>query len=178
MNNSTAGPLTRTVRDAAMALALGSGHQPAAEYGTLTDDVPDFVGALGNGVKGLKIGWTSDMGGNPVDPEVVDVAEKAAKTLEELGANVETIDFNPSDYEEVFWSFFDYFCIKGLDAYHDDWKNHRDELSDYFGDCMDHANSLPAVRMWQILGNIGWYRNYTTEFFGLRDLLRRLPHAV
>ncbi len=178
MNNSTAGPLTRTVRDAAMALALGSGHQPAAEYGTLTDDVPDFVGALGNGVKGLKIGWTSDMGGNPVDPEVVDVAEKAAKTLEELGANVETIDFNPSDYEEVFWSFFDYFCIKGLDAYHDDWKNHRDELSDYFGDCMDHANSLPAVRMWQILGNIGWYRNYTTEFFGDYDLLLSPSLAV
>ena len=86
MNNSTAGPLTRTVRDAAMALTLGSGYEPAAEYGTLKDDVPDFPGALGKGVRGLKIGWTPDMGGNPVDPEVVRVAESAAKTLEELGA--------------------------------------------------------------------------------------------
>lgn len=178
MNNSTAGPLTRTVRDAAMALEIGSGYEPAAEYGSLTDDVPDFLGALGKGVKGLKIGWTPDLGGNPVDPEVVRVAESAAKTFEELGATVETVDFNPSDCEEVFWSFFDYFAIKGLAAYKSDWENNRDQLTDYFGDCMDYASTLPAVRMWEILGNIGWYRNYVTEYFADYDLLLSPTLAV
>ncbi len=178
MNNSASGPITRTVRDAAMALTIGSGYDSRSEYDTLTDEVPDFLGALTKGVKGLKIGWTPDMGGNPVDPEVVRVAEKAAKTFEELGAVVETVSFRPSDYEEVFWSFFDYFCIKGLSANYDDWKNHRDELSDYFGDCMDHGNELSAVRMWEILANIGWYRKYTAEFFGDYDLLLSPTLAV
>ena len=178
MNNSSAGPLTRTVKDAAIALQLGSGHEAAAEYGAITDDVPDFVGALGQGVKGLKIGWTPDQGGNPVDPEVVAVAEKAAKTFEELGATVETVDFNPSDYEEVFWSFFDYFAIKGLASYTDDANNNRDQLTEYFGDVVDYAATIPATRMWEILGNIGWYRNYVNEFFGGYDLLLSPTLAV
>ena len=178
MNNSSAGPLTRTVKDAAIALQLGSGHEAAAEYGAITDDVPDFVDALGKGVKGLKIGWTPDQGGNPVDPEVVAVAEKAAKTFEELGATVENVDFNPSDYEEVFWSFFDYFAIKGLGNNVDDANNNRDQLTDYFGDVVDYAATLPATRMWEILGNIGWYRNYVNEFFGGYDLLLSPTLAV
>ena len=178
MNNSSAGPLTRTVKDAAIAMQLGSGHEAAAEYGSITDDVPDFVGALGKGVKGLKIGWTPDQGGNPVDPEVVAVVEKAAKTFEELGATVETVDFNPSDYEEVFWSFFDYFAIKGLANYTDDANNNRDQLTEYFGDVVDYAATLPATRMWEILGNIGWYRNYVNEFFGGYDLLLSPTLAV
>ena len=178
MNNSSSGPITRTVRDAAIALQIGSGFDPRAEYDALTDDVPDFTGALTKGVRGLRIGWTPDMGGNPVDPEVVRVAEGAVKVFEELGAIVETVDFNPSDYEEVFWSFFDWFCVKGLATHYDDWKDHRDELTDYFGDCMDRANELSGVRIWNVLANIGWYRKYTTEFFGKYDLLLSPTLAV
>jgi aspartyl-tRNA(Asn)/glutamyl-tRNA(Gln) amidotransferase subunit A len=166
------------VKDGAIALQLGSGHEATAEYGAISDDVPDFVGALSKGVKGLKIGWSPDLGGNPVDPEVVTVAEKAAKTFEELGATVESVDFNPSDYEEVFWSFFDYFAIKAVASNTDDVVNNRDQLTDYFGDVVDYAATLPATRMWEILGNIGWYRNYVNEFFGGYDLLLSPTLAV
>ena len=62
MNNATSGPLTRTVRDAAEALRIFSGHDPRGEYGTITDDVPDYLSALGKGVKDMRIGWTPDMG--------------------------------------------------------------------------------------------------------------------
>ncbi|GIT59516.1 MAG: hypothetical protein Ct9H300mP19_14640 [Dehalococcoidia bacterium] len=133
MNNATSGPLTRTVRDAGEALKILSGYDPTGEYGTITDDVPDYLSALGKGVKDLRIGWTPDMGGNPVDPEVIQGAENAAKVFEELGAKVETVDFKPAAYTEVFWTFFDYFTVKGLDAARDDFDNHRDEMTDYFG---------------------------------------------
>ncbi|HJP27189.1 MAG TPA: amidase [Dehalococcoidia bacterium] len=178
MNNATSGPLTRTVRDAAEALAIFSGHDPRSEYETITDDVPDYVGALANGVKGLRIGWTPDMGGNPVDPEVVQVAESAAKAFEDLGATVETVDFGPSNYEEVFWTFFDYFTVKGLDAAREDYDNHRDEMTDYFGEYMDYADTLSAERMWNIFSNIGAYRKYVNEYFGKYDLLLSPTLAV
>jgi len=158
MNNATSGPLTRSVRDAAIALAVGSGHDLNGEYDNLNDDVPDYIGALNVGVKGFKIGWTANMGGNPVEPGVVQIAERAAKVFEELGPTVETVDFNPSDYEEVFWSFFDYFTVKGLDASREDFYNHRDQLTDYFGEYLDRAEKLSAERMWQIFWNIGWYK--------------------
>jgi aspartyl-tRNA(Asn)/glutamyl-tRNA(Gln) amidotransferase subunit A len=178
MNNATSGPLTRTVRDAAEALKIFSGADPRGEYDTITDDVPDYMSALTKGVKGLKIGWTPDMGGNPVDPEVVKVAEKAAMAFEDLGANVETVDFGPTYHEDVFWTFFDYFTVKGLDAARDDFDNHRDEMTDYFGEYMDRANTLSAERMWNIFSNIGWYRKYTNDYFGKYDLLLSPTLAV
>ena len=178
MNNATSGPLTRTVRDAAEALTIFSGNDIKGEYDTITDDVPDYLSALDKGVKDLRIGWTPDMGGNPVDPEVVQVAEKAAKVFEELGAAVETINFNPAGYEEVFWTFFDYFTVKGLDAARDDFDHHRDEMTDYFGEYMDRAATLSAERMWNIFGNIGAYRVYVNTYFGKYDLLLSPTLAV
>tara|TARA_B100000676_G_C18089911_1_gene858632 strand:+ start:3399 stop:4844 length:1446 start_codon:yes stop_codon:yes gene_type:complete len=178
MNNATSGPLTRTVRDAAETLAIFSGYDPRGEYDTITDEVPDFTGALTKGVKGMKIGWTLDMGGNPVDPEVVQIAERAATAFEDLGANVETVDFKPADHEEVFWTFFDYFTIKGLDAAREDFDNHREDMTDYFGEYMDRADTLSAERMWIIFSNIGAYRKYVNDYFGKYDLLLSPTLAV
>ncbi|MQF63957.1 amidase [SAR202 cluster bacterium AD-802-L14_MRT_200m] len=178
MNNATSGPLTRTVRDAAEALKILSGYDPTGEYGTITDDVPDYLSALGKGVKDLRIGWTPDMGGNPVDPEVIRVAENAAKVFEELGAKVETVDFKVAAYTEVFWTFFDYFTVKGLDAARDDFDNHREEMTDYFGAYMDRAATLSAERMWNIFSNIGSYRNYVNTYFSKYDLLLSPTLAV
>ncbi|MDA1279924.1 MAG: amidase [Chloroflexi bacterium] len=178
VNNATSGPLSRTVRDAAITLAVMSGHDPRGEFDTLPDEVPDYLSALNKGVKGLKIGWTPDMGGNPVDPEVAEVAEQAARSFEEMGATVETVEFTPSDYEEVFWTFFDYFTIKGLHATKDDFENNRELLTEYFGEYMDRANTLSAERMWQILCNIGWDRKYVNEYFDSYDLLLSPTLAV
>ena len=178
VNNATSGPLTRTVRDAAITLGVISGYDPRGEYDTVTDDVPDYLGALIKGVKGLKIGWTPDMGGNPVDPEVAKVTEKSAKVFEELGATVETVEFSPSNYEEVLWTFLDYFAIKGLHAAKDDFVNSRELLTDYFGEYMDRANDLSAERMWQILCDIGWYRKYVNDYFTKYDLLLSPTLAV
>ena len=174
MNNATSGPLTRTVRDAAEALSILSGYDPTGEYGTITDDVPDYLSALGKGVKDLRIGWTPDMGGNPVDPEVIQVAENAAKVFEELGAKVETVDFKAAAYTEVFWTFFDYFTVKGLDAARDDFDNHREEMTDYFGAYMDRAATLSAERMWNIFSNIGRSEEHTSELQSLVNLVCRL----
>jgi aspartyl-tRNA(Asn)/glutamyl-tRNA(Gln) amidotransferase subunit A len=60
----------------------------------------------------------------------------------------------------------------------DDASNNRDQLTDYYGDAVDYAATLPATRMWEILGNIGWYRNYVNEFFGGYDLLLSPTLAV
>lgn len=178
MNNSTSGPITRTVRDSAIALKILSGTDTDAEYGIISETPPDFEAALARGVKGLKIGWSSDLGGNPVDPEVVSVAENLARQLEELGAHVEDVEFKPGEYADVFWTWFDYFTIKGLSASRVDYDNHRDELTDYFREYMERADTLPAQRMWEIFNEIGQYRHYTNRYFEKYDLLLSPSLAV
>src|ERR1700737_2057495 len=63
------GPMTRGVRDNALMLQAIAGHD-AADPASADEPVPDFSAALGQGVKGLKIGvirhfYTSDLEGHP-----------------------------------------------------------------------------------------------------------------
>ena len=178
MNNACSGPLTRTVRDAAIALQLLSGPDTDAEYGIIQEAPPNFEAALNRGVRGLKIGWSHDLGGNPVDPEVVSIAEDLARQFEQLGAHVESVDFRPGDHADVFWTWFDYFTVKGLSAYREDFDDSRDLFTAYFGEYMDRADTLPAERMWEVFNEIGRYRDYTNRYFEKFDLLLSPSLAV
>ncbi len=94
------GPLAWTVEDAAIALQAMSGHDPD-DPGSVDIAVPDFLAALGQGVRGLRIGyvrgWAVEDG--QTDPEVLAALDAAAQVLGSLGAHVEGIEF-PG--EEIF----------------------------------------------------------------------------
>src|SRR5262249_35305265 len=85
------GPLTRSVRDAALALAVmcrPDRGDPLASALT----APDFVVEAGRGVKGLKIAVSATLGqshsiGSPLGP-----LEEAARALGQAGALVEQAD--------------------------------------------------------------------------------------
>lgn len=85
-----AGPMTRTVRDAALMMREMAG--PDARDGmSLPLAALDFAGP-GIGLKGLRIGYLPQAGcGLPVDPEVAAAVEHAARLFEREGAVVETI---------------------------------------------------------------------------------------
>src|SRR5207253_7703137 len=63
------GPMTRTVADAALMLAVIAG--PDDWDRTSLDSAPaDYVGRLDEGIKGLRVAWSPDLGGLRVDAEV------------------------------------------------------------------------------------------------------------
>ncbi len=82
------GPMTRTVRDAALLLNVMAGLDARDP---LSIDAPsqDYVAACDGDLKGLKAAWSSDLGYAPVDPEVRTVTEKAAHRFTELGCTVD-----------------------------------------------------------------------------------------
>jgi aspartyl-tRNA(Asn)/glutamyl-tRNA(Gln) amidotransferase subunit A len=88
---SHAGPITRTVRDAALFMDVTAGPDPldsfslSAAHGAKTT----FVDALHGDVTGLRVAWSPDLGTAAVDPEVRNVAAAAARRFEELGCHVE-----------------------------------------------------------------------------------------
>jgi aspartyl-tRNA(Asn)/glutamyl-tRNA(Gln) amidotransferase subunit A len=87
---SHAGPMTRTVADAALMLAVMAG--PDDWDRTSLDGAPaDYAGRLGDGVRGLRVAWSPDLDGLPVDVEVAAVARAAALVFQALGCAVEEV---------------------------------------------------------------------------------------
>ena len=80
-----AGPMTRTVRDAAIMLGAMSGHDPK-DSTSAPLEVPDFEAALNKGVKGLKIGIPKEYRPEGLDPDVAALWERGIDWLKDAGA--------------------------------------------------------------------------------------------
>jgi aspartyl-tRNA(Asn)/glutamyl-tRNA(Gln) amidotransferase subunit A len=85
-----AGPLSRTVQDSALLLALMAGRDPRDPL-TSSRAVPDYRALLGAGLRGLTVGVVSELTGGETDPEVREAVAQAARLLEKLGARVEEV---------------------------------------------------------------------------------------
>lgn len=99
------GPITRTVRDAVMMLNVIGRYDyrdPYAHRGQ-----PDDWGAgLDEGLDGLRIAFSPDLGYAQVDPQVAERVEDAARRMEELGAEIVRIDpdlESPVDIFRTLW---------------------------------------------------------------------------
>lgn len=99
-NLSVVGAMGRTVADTALLHGVLSGYDArepnslpgdGSEYLAIADEIP------AQSLAGLRIGWSRDLGGLPVDPAVTEVLERLGRpTLESLQA--ELIDVEP-DFE-------------------------------------------------------------------------------
>jgi aspartyl-tRNA(Asn)/glutamyl-tRNA(Gln) amidotransferase subunit A len=95
------GPMTRTVADAALMLNVIS-LPDARDWFALPHDPRDYRVGLDDGVKGLRIAFSEDLGYAKVDPEIRALARKAAGAFADLGARVEAKDPGFPDQQEVF----------------------------------------------------------------------------
>jgi aspartyl-tRNA(Asn)/glutamyl-tRNA(Gln) amidotransferase subunit A len=85
------GPLTRTVADAALMLQIIAGHDPR-DPASSRRPVPDYRAALGQGVRGLRVGVVRRHFFDRLDPQVAAAAEGALDTLRALGAAIVEVD--------------------------------------------------------------------------------------
>ncbi len=174
VNNSSVGPMTWNVRDAALFLNVLAGPAPDAEFGTITDSPPDFTGELDSSVEGMRIGLdVSSLGGAACESTVAEAVESAARKFEELGANVEEVEFAPRPHEEIEKHFLDFFCASGYYRFAHllDSADTSRQLTDYFRANLEHGKSLSARDYMASLNAVGLYRDYTNRFFNEFDLL-------
>jgi Asp-tRNA(Asn)/Glu-tRNA(Gln) amidotransferase A subunit family amidase len=90
-NMAHVGPLTRTVRDAALLLETISGFD-ARDPGTVAEPVPNFLAACDESVAGMRIAWSPTLGYARPTLEVREITEKAVKIFESLGCEVDLIE--------------------------------------------------------------------------------------
>jgi aspartyl-tRNA(Asn)/glutamyl-tRNA(Gln) amidotransferase subunit A len=103
-----AGPITRTVDDAAVVMNAIAGYDPR-DSGSANVEVPDFAGRLAAdapyGLGGIRIGLPRSWFFEPLDPEVRSAVESAVQLLQELGAHIEEIEFPAAPQAPILFPF-------------------------------------------------------------------------
>ena len=151
------GPLSGTVADAALMLAVSAGHDRRDPI-SLRAPPPDFVGAAAAGARtarggdrplaGLRVAWSPDLGHFSVDAEVRDITEDAARRFEDLGATL--VDVTPKTehpfevYMPIYISDLEYTLGDDLAHIEDElYEESRREFDEYR---LPSAASLVAFR--------------------------------
>jgi len=99
---SHTGPMTRTVRDAALVLDALAGPDDRDRFSLQAEAGPSFLESCEGGLAGLSVAWSADLGHAIVDPEVAEICAKAAEDFEALGCHVEVVTPGWDNPEEIF----------------------------------------------------------------------------
>lgn len=122
---SHVGPITRTVADAALMLQALAGRDDR-DMTSLDLPAEDFVGRLDEGIAGMKIAFSPDLGYLRVDPEVAGPVRKAVRAFEELGCAIEEVRPGWNDPIEMEHCLFTTNLAGMLGGLLDDWADRMD----------------------------------------------------
>ncbi len=98
---SVTGPITWTVRDAALVLDVIAGDDDRDRH-SLPREARSYLESCDDSIRGLHVAWSPDLGYAAVDPRVLAVCENAAAEFEALGCHVEVVNPAWEDPEEIF----------------------------------------------------------------------------
>jgi amidase len=164
---SVDGPMARTVGDVALMLAAIAGPDPRHPL-SLSEPGSTFAGPLGRDLRGLRIAWSPDLGGLPVDARVAEVFAARRADFVALGCEVEEATPDLLDADEIFTTLRALRFELGLGGLLD---SHRDQLKDTVvwnieaGRRLTGGDVARAMRLHsELLGRV-------REFFGRYDAL-------
>ena len=104
---SHAGPMTRTVRDTAALMDVITGFDPR-DWSAMPTPGGSFLDGLNDGVAGLRVAYSRNLGFVSNDPEVEAAVDAAVEVLAGLGAQVTAIDPGFGDpvaaFDVLWWS--------------------------------------------------------------------------
>lgn len=96
-----AGPMGRTVADAALLLSVMAGPDPRCPI-SITEPGSRFAGNLERNFKGVRVAWYKDLGGLPFDPRVRAAVDAQRRVFENLGCIVEEAEPNLAGAAEAY----------------------------------------------------------------------------
>jgi amidase len=98
---SVQGPMARTVADATLMLSAVAGADPRSPI-SIAEPGSRFAAPLERDFKGVRIAWSKDLGGLPVDHRVTEVLEAQRHAFADIGCIVEECDPDLRDADEIF----------------------------------------------------------------------------
>jgi len=167
---SALGPLTRTVRDAALMLNVIAGPDPR-DPTCLRERPPNYIKALEaeNNLKSLRIAWSPDLGFAPVDPEVASITSAAASSFEKFGCYIDEASPNIGDARENIWNpiaFADTYAEQA-----DVFKNKSQLLTSYVKANLKTGKRITGAEYSNALKKLWRFQADMEVFFNKYDLL-------
>ncbi|MFW6074073.1 MAG: amidase [Chloroflexota bacterium] len=163
---SHVGPMTRTVRDAALLLTVTAGSDPRDRYSW--DSGIDYLSELRTEVKGLKVAWSPDLGYANVHPEVSELSAAAARRFEDLGCEVSQDHPKTGDP----WPIMEViFMMSQLESHIDDFEDVRSKLDPGRVTLLDRARRVTGERFLRALRDWDRYYHEVRTFMDGYDLL-------
>jgi amidase len=98
---SVQGPMARTVQDTALMLSTMAGPDPRSPI-AICEPGSRFAQPLERDFKGVRLAWSPDLGGIPVDPRVTAVLEAQRQVFSALGCRLEESTPDFTDADEIF----------------------------------------------------------------------------
>ena len=174
------GPLTKTVRDAALIMNAIAGHDPQ-DTTALNEPVPDYAASLGNGLCGVRLGLPKEYLIEGIDAQVKAAIDGAVKQMNSLGGEVVEVSLPATEYAIAV-----YYILATAEAsanlarfdgvrYGYRAENPKDML-DLYGRTREEGFG-PEVKRRIILGTYvlssGYYDAYYLRAQKVRELIRR-----
>ena len=116
----------------------------------------------------MRLAWSPDFGYAGVDPEVLQVTEKAARLFEELGATVETPNLV---LEDPFPAFWDVFATATYTSYGHLLEEHRNDFSYYGRRAIEHGAEVTGADLSRAIFRVDQLGRQLEDFFDDYDLL-------
>ncbi|MDQ2825313.1 MAG: Asp-tRNA(Asn)/Glu-tRNA(Gln) amidotransferase subunit GatA, partial [Verrucomicrobiota bacterium] len=174
------GPLTKTVRDAAMIMKAMAGHDPQ-DTTCLNEPVPDYVAALEDDLRGVKLGLPKEYMIEGIDPQVKAAVDAAVKHFASLGVEIVDVSLPHTDYAiAVYYILATAEASANLARFDGVRYGHRAEnprdLFDHYGRTREEGFGAEVKRR-IILGTYvlssGYYDAYYLRAQKVRELIRQ-----
>lgn len=133
------GPMTRSVRDAAIVLEAIAGQDPN-DPTSLGAPVPRMLGDLGRGVEGVRIGFDRAYALDGVEPGLASAIEVALRELERMGAEV--VGVQVPDVTAVLAAWPVVCAAEAAQVHRDTFPSRADEYGAYFREFLELGASV------------------------------------
>ena len=171
------GPLTNTVEDAALLLAVLAGPSPR-DATCIQETPPDFIATVQSpSVAGLRIAWSPALDNQPVDQQVRKATTEAAKAFEAMGASV--VEASPEYSTEQMSDVFRTLMLTDLAiSLGPAVETQRELITPLLAKWVADGMSWPATSLASALRELEWHKWRLDRFFEQYDLLLTPTMAV
>lgn len=137
------GPLTRCSADAGMVMQVISGLDPN-DPTSLPDPVPDMLAGVGQGVRGLRIGWDEAYTTQDMAPDFAEAVAEGVRVMERLGAVIVPVSM-PARLREYLAAWTVLCTSEALNAHREHYPSRAESYGPWFRGWLERGSQVTGA---------------------------------